>query len=70
MDYQGVSTPVEIDVFGEDYNDIQAVADSLKAYMAGLDMLKWVHSDADWFTPSVSLELDHDGSHSGVTVAT
>lgn len=60
MDYQGVSTPVEVDVFGEDYNDIQAVADSLKAYMAGLDMLKWVHSDADWFTPSVSLELDHD----------
>ncbi len=60
MDYQGVTAPVEVEVYGEDYYEIQAVADSLKAYMAGLDMIKWVHSDADWFTPGVSLELDRD----------
>ncbi len=60
MDYQGVVAPVELEVYGEDYYEIQAVADSLKAYMTGLDMLKWVHSDADWFTPGVSLELDRD----------
>ncbi len=60
MDYQGVTAPVEVEVYGDDYYAIQAVADSLKAYMSGLDMLKWVHSDADWFTSGVSLELDRD----------
>ncbi len=60
MDYQGVIAPVEVEVYGDDWYEIQAVADSLKAYMAGLDMLKWVHSDADWFTSGVSLELDRD----------
>ncbi len=60
MDYQGVVAPVEVEVYGDDYYEIQAVADSIKAYMSSLDMLKWVHSDANWFTPGVSLELDRD----------
>ncbi len=60
MDYQGVTAPVEVEIYGEDYDEIKEFADSLKAYMAGLDMLKWVHSDADWFSSGISLELDRD----------
>lgn len=60
MDYQGVSSPVELQVYGTDYAQMQTVSDSLKAFMSTLDMLKWVHSDADWFTPSITMTLDRD----------
>ena len=60
MDYQGVSTPVEVRVFGDDYSQIQAVSEDIKAYMCSLDMLKWVHSDADNLIPTINLELKGD----------
>ncbi len=60
MDYQGTSTPVEVRVFGEDYEQVKTVSDSIKAYMAGLDMIKWVHSDADNQTSAISMTLNED----------
>ncbi len=60
MDYQGVATPVEIKVIGEDYEQIRTVADSIKSYMAGLDMLKWVHSDTDNLLPAIKLKMDSE----------
>lgn len=60
MDYQGVSTPVEVRVFGDDYSQIQAVSEDIKDYMCSLDMLKWVHSDADNLIPTINLDLKGD----------
>ena len=60
MDYQGVSMPVEVRVFGEDYEQIRSVSDSIKNYMRSLDMLKWVHSDADNFVTSIKLDMNND----------
>lgn len=60
MDYQGVSTPVEVRVFGDDYEQIRAVSDSIKSYMSTLEMIKWVHSDGDNLIPTINLELKGD----------
>lgn len=60
MDYQGVSIPVEVRVFGDDYEQIRAVSDSIKSYMSTLDMIKWVHSDGDNLIPTINLELKGD----------
>ncbi len=60
MDYQGTSTPVEIRVFGEDYDKIKEVSDSIKSYMQTLDMIKWVHSDADNQISGIKMTLNED----------
>lgn len=60
MDYQGVSIPVEVRVFGNDYEQIRAVSDSIKSYMSTLEMIKWVHSDGDNLIPTINLELKGD----------
>lgn len=60
MDYQGVSIPVEVRVFGDDYEQIRAVSDSIKSYMSNLEMIKWVHSDGDNLIPTINLELKGD----------
>lgn len=60
MDYQGVSTPVEVRVFGDDYEQIRAVSDSIKSHMSTLEMIKWVHSDGDNLIPTINLELKGD----------
>ena len=60
MDYQGVSIPVEVRVFGDDYEQIRAVSDSIKSYMSTLEMIKWVHSDGDNLIPTINLELKCD----------
>ncbi len=60
MDYQGVSIPVEVRVFGDDYEQIRAVSDSIKSYMSTLEMIKWVHSDGDNLIPTINLELKGD----------
>ena len=60
MDYQGVSIPVEVRVFGDDYEQIRAVSDSIKSYMSTLEMIKWVHSDEDNLIPTINLELKGD----------
>lgn len=60
MDYQGVSIPVEVRVFGDGYEQIRAVSDSIKSYMSTLEMIKWVHSDGDNLIPTINLELKGD----------
>ena len=60
MDYQGVSIPVEVRVFGDDYEQIRAVSDSIKSYMSTLEMIKWVHSDGNNLIPTINLELKGD----------
>lgn len=60
MDYQGTSTPVEVIVSGDDFEELRPVANEIKDFMAGMDEIKWVHSDVDNFVPSVTLTLDAD----------
>ena len=58
MDYQAVSTPVEIHVFGDDYTKTAPIAQQIKDYMLTLDKeLRWVHTDYDEFLPSVKVTM-------------
>lgn len=64
MDYQGTSTPIEVQVSGENREDLLEAADSIKAFMMGIDEIKWVHSDNDWNTNIISIALDSDRASS------
>ena len=58
LDYQAVSTPVEIYVYGDDYTQTAPVAQQIKDYMLTLDNeLRWVHSDYDEFLTSVKVTM-------------
>ena len=58
MDYQAVSTPIEVFVYGDDRDKTAPVAQRIKDYMLSLDdELRWVHTDYDEFTPSVGLTM-------------
>ena len=71
LDYQAVANPVEINVQGSDFGQLEIVADSLKAFMAGLPDLSWVHSDYDETVQTIRLRLkDDEASRLGVTQAT
>ena len=71
LDYQSVANPVEINVQGSDFGQLEIVADSLKAFMAGLPDLSWVHSDYDETVQTIRLRLkDDEASRLGVTQAT
>lgn len=63
MDYQAVSNPVEVYVYGDDYTKTSIVAQQIKDYMLTLDNeLRWVHSDYDEFTPSVGVTMKPEES--------
>ena len=71
LDYQSVANPVEINVQGSDFGQLEVVADSLKAFMAGLPDLSWVHSDYDETVQTIRLRLkDDEASRLGITQAT
>ena len=58
MDYQAVSTPVEVYVFGDDYAETAPVAQQIKDYMLSLDHeLRWVHTDYDEVLSSVKVTM-------------
>lgn len=58
MDYQAVTTPVEVYVYGDDYASTSQVAQQIKDYMLTMDdELRWVHSDYDEFVPSVKVTM-------------
>ena len=58
MDYQAVSTQIEVFVYGDDYSKTAPVAQQIKDYMLTLDReLRWVHSDYDEFLPSVKVTM-------------
>ncbi len=58
LDYQAVTTPMEIYVYGDDYTKTVPVAQQIKDYMLSLDKeLRWVHTDHDEFLPSVKVTM-------------
>lgn len=71
MDYQAVDAPVAISFKGKDRNELLATAETIKKYMCSMsDELKWVHSTADDFAPTVLIDLDEDeASRLGVNKA-
>lgn len=70
LDYQSVANPIEINVQGSDFGQLEVIADSLKAFMAGLPDLAWVHSDYDETVQTIRLRLkDDEASRLGVTQA-
>ena len=58
IDYQAVTTPVEVYIYGDDYNKTMPVAQQIKDYMLTLDKeLRWVHSDNDEYLSSVKVTM-------------
>ena len=58
LDYQAVSTPVEVYVYGDDYTKTAPVAQQIKDYMLTLDKeLRWVHTDYDEQLSSVKVTM-------------
>ncbi|MGN1212029.1 MAG: efflux RND transporter permease subunit [Candidatus Cryptobacteroides sp.] len=60
MDYQGVTAPVAVSLKGLELEKMMPYADSLKKFMAGIDVVKWVHGDCDDIRPVVDVRLDPD----------
>ena len=60
MDYQPVKNPLEVRLQGPDLAKLEPIADSIKAYMASVPELQWVHSDYDEFSRSVTVHLKED----------
>ena len=61
MDYQAVDAPVVVSLKGKDRDELLAAADQIKQYLCSMNgELKWVHSTADDFAPSVRIDLDED----------
>lgn len=70
LDYQAVANPIEIFVQGSDVGQLEIISDSLKAFMASLPELSWVHSNYDETLQTIRLRLrDDEASRLGVTQA-
>ena len=68
MDYQAVKNPIEVRFCGNDLQKMEALSDTLKAYMNTLPEVTWVHSDYDESTPNVKIRLKPDeASQLGIT---
>lgn len=68
MDYQAVKNPIEVRFRGDNLQQMEALADTLKAYMNTLPEVTWVHSDYDESTPNVKIRLKPDeASQLGIT---
>ncbi len=68
MDYQAVKNPIEVRVHGDNFEEMQAVADSLKIFMNHLPELTWVHSDMDEVSQNIKVELkDDEATRLGIT---
>lgn len=61
MDYQAVPAQISVTLKGAPQKEMIAVADSIKAFMQGLDdELKWVHSDCDNYVSAINVVMDAD----------
>ena len=60
MDYQPVKNPLEVRLEGPDLDELVPLADSIKAYMAGVPELHWAHTDYEDFSRSVTVRLKPD----------
>ena len=68
MDYQAVKNPIEVRFRGDNLQQMETLADTLKAYMNTLPEVTWVHSDYDESTPNVKIRLKPDeASQLGIT---
>jgi len=68
MDYQPIKNPIEVRFCGDNLQQMEALSDSLKAYMNTLPELTWIHSDYDESTPNVKIRLKPDeASQLGIT---
>lgn len=71
LDYQAVNNPIEVHIQGSDIGQLEVVADTLKAYLAGMPDLAWIHSDYDETVQTIRLRLkDDEANRLGVTQAT
>ena len=58
LDYQAVTTPIEVIVYGDDYTKTAPIAQKIKDYMFTLNNeLRWIHSDYDEMLPSVKVTM-------------
>ncbi len=58
LDYQSAANPVEVYVYGDDYEATGAVAQKIKDYMLTLDdELRWVHTNYDEFIPTMRITM-------------
>ena len=70
LDYQSVPNPIEVNVQGSDFGQLEVVADSLKAFMSQFPELAWIHSDYDETEQTIRLRLkDDEASRLGVSQA-
>lgn len=60
MDYQVVKNPVEVRFIGDDLDQMEIFADSLKKFMNGEPEMIWVHSNYDESAPNVNITLIPD----------
>jgi len=60
IDYQAIKNPVEVRIWGDDYEKLKSVADSLKSYMITFPELTWVHSDMDETSQNIRISLKSD----------
>lgn len=69
LDYQGVSNPIEVRLYGEDYAVLMQYADTLKAFMMRHhEDLTWVHSNCEGTLPTVKVSLiPEEAARLGVT---
>lgn len=68
IDYQAVRNPIEIHIQGSHIEEMAPIADSLKAFMASIPELTWVHSNNDEVSRTVSIQLKEDvASQLGIT---
>lgn len=61
IDYQALSSQIQVKLSGADRSVLNPVADSIKAIMMEMDdILQWVHADNDLSLSSVEVKLDGD----------
>ncbi len=70
LDYQIVTNPVEIYIQGDDYSQLEIVADSLKSFMSTVPEMTWIHSDYEETMQTIHIRLKEDeASRLGITQA-
>lgn len=71
LDYQIVNNPIEVFVQGDEYYDLEPIADSLKHFMNSIPEITWVHTDYEETMQTICIRLkDDEATRLGVTQAT
>lgn len=60
MDYQATAQPLEVHIQGASQQEMQWVADSIKAFLLRQDELQCVHSTSEGFITSIGINMDPD----------